>query len=364
VFSTQKIKAYLLKFFTRKKISNFQISNAKKILFLRYDRIGDMIITTPVFRELKRVYPQIEISVLASKSNQLVLKNNPYIKNVYLNHKNNFLSDLWTLFYLRKNNFDVCIEFDHSVIPHAIFRLIVIKPKLVISVEKKGRYGVKGSQLKLYDYYTQKESNSHFRDIWLETLSPFSVQPNSNNYDLFTTHSQNLLAKEFVNQFHNSFLIGINLEGAVKGKKINYEDLERISVSLYQKYKDIQIIILSTPNNFHNVKDHVKGMGLEYVTTSYKTKTILDVSALISHLDFIITPDTSIVHIASNYNKPIVSIHENNNDSYELFAPTSSLNRTIFSSSKKSLEGFSPDLLLIKCIELIDIVRVEVLIQD
>ena len=58
VFST-KMKAYLLRKLTKKHSVDFDIKNAKNILFLRYDRIGDMVITTSVFRELKRVYPHI-----------------------------------------------------------------------------------------------------------------------------------------------------------------------------------------------------------------------------------------------------------------------------------------------------------------
>ena len=57
-------------------------------------------------------------------------------------------------------------------------------------------------------------------------------------------------------------------------------------------------------------------------------------------MDIIITPDTSISHIASAFNTPIVSIHENNQNSYLLFAPTSSLNRTVFSTEKNSLVGY------------------------
>ena len=71
----------------------------------------------------------------------------------------------------------------------------------------------------------------------------------------------------------------------------------------------------------------------------------------------IITPDTSISHISSTYQKPIITIHENNQDSYKLFAPTSLLNRTVFSKSKDSLNGFSSDLLLKYCFELIDLIK-------
>ena len=59
------------------------------------------------------------------------------------------------------------------------------------------------------------------------------------------------------------------------------------------------------------------------------------------NLNIIITPDTSIVHIASTFDKPIVSIHENNMESYQLFSPISSLHRTIFSPLKKGIGGFN-----------------------
>ena len=82
-------------------------------------------------------------------------------------------------------------------------------------------------------------------------------------------------------------------------------------------------------------------MGLPYVFSSYKTKSILDVAALIQNLQLVITPDTSIVHIASAFNVPVVSIHENNNDSYRLFAPKSQYSKTVFSKSLKGIDGYS-----------------------
>jgi len=340
VFLTTEIKAYLLRFFTSKKARNFDIRNVKKVLFFRYDRIGDMVITTPVFRELKLFIPEIKITVLASKTNQSVLSNNPYIDDIFINYKNSFLNDFQTLFRLRKKKFDVCVEFDHSVVPHAILRLKIINPKIVISVAKEGRYGVKGSELKLYDFYTEKKNNLHFRDIWLETLSPLNIRPKSNQYDLFCTNSQIQVAKNFISKFHGKFLIGINLEGAVEGKKIQNTELEQICKGIKQANNNIQIIILTAPNNLQSVSQLVEEIGLEYVVTSYKTKTILDVAALIKNLDIIITPDTSIVHIASAFDKPIVTIHENNQDSFQLFSPTSSLNKTVFSSKDNSINGF------------------------
>lgn len=352
-----KLKSNLLRLLAAEKLANFDIKDAKQVLFLRYDRIGDMVITTPVFRELKLLLPEIKISVLASKVNQPILSNNPYIDNIYVNHKNSFLNDIQTLLKLRKKNFDACIEFDHSVIPHAIFRLRIINPKIIISVAKEGRYGVDGKDLKLYNFYTEKKNNSHFRDIWLETLLPFNIKPKSNHYDLFCTDFQKKIAQNFLSSFPKKFLIGINLEGAVKGKKIADQDLEKICRGLNKAYKNIQIIVLSVPNKYQSYEKKIKKIALDYVVMSYKTDTIMDAAALISKLDLIITPDTSVAHIASTFNKPIVTIHENNKDSYVLFAPTSDLSRTVFSKSKNNLTGFSITLLLSYCFELINLIQ-------
>ena len=82
--SNKKIKAYLLRLLTYKKNTPFDIKKSKRVLILKYDRIGDMIVTTPIFRELKNAYPNISISVLASKVNKDVIRYNPYIdKNIY-----------------------------------------------------------------------------------------------------------------------------------------------------------------------------------------------------------------------------------------------------------------------------------------
>ena len=337
---SRQIKAFILRKLTSKKSHNFDIHKAENVLFLRYDRIGDMVITTPVFREIKLVYPHIKITVIASTANQDVLTNNPYVDNIITNHKNNLLSDLSSLLKLRKQKFDVCIEFDHSVIPHAIIRLKVIKPKKVISVKKDGRYGVDGSELLMYDFYTEKPSNAHFRDIWLATLTPFGVKPKSNVYDLFITDTQQKQAQNFIKQYSSKFLVGINLEGAVKGKKIKFSELWQICQGLHKANNNIQVIILTTPGNLQSIYEKVTESSLDYVVTSYKTDTILDAAALISQLGLIITPDTSIVHIASAFNKPIVTIHENNQDSYQLFTPTSDINKTVFSPKKDTLEGY------------------------
>ncbi len=352
--SDKKIKAYLLRLLTNKKNISFDIKKSKKVLILKYDRIGDMIVITPIFRELKSAYPDISISVLASKENKDVIRYNPYIDKIYTNYKNSILQDLPTLLRLRKKQFDVCIELEHSVIPHAIFRLKIINPKKIISIHKDGRYGVKGSELQLYDYFTEKDKKSHFGKIWLDTLIFFGIKPSSNKYDFFLSNVERDRAKSFVSSVANKIKIGINIEGSFPEKSIQKKELAQICRGLYSHHSNIAIVIFASPNSISKKKKMISELDLDFVIPSYTTGTIIDAAALIEQLDLIITPDTSIVHIASSFDKPVVSIHENNRDSYRLWKPISTLSKTVFAKSSYGLFGYSASDIVDASLEMIN----------
>ena len=156
----------------------------------------------------------------------------------------------------------------------------------------------------------------------------------------------------------NTLKIGINIDAYSINKKIKKVELRQICEGLYRLKHDIRIILMSGPNYRDNLLELVKEISLDFVSPSFKTESILEVSALIEKLDMVITPDTSIVHIASAFNIPVISIHEKNNESFRLWAPTSKLNNTVFSKSDVGLFNYNVDQLLssagdiIKTIEL------------
>ncbi|MDD5044350.1 MAG: glycosyltransferase family 9 protein [Candidatus Omnitrophica bacterium] len=56
----------------------------KTILFIRHDRIGDMVLSTPVFPALKRRFPSARIIVLASTRNKEIIASDPYVDEILL----------------------------------------------------------------------------------------------------------------------------------------------------------------------------------------------------------------------------------------------------------------------------------------
>ena len=76
-----------------------------RILFIQLGRIGDMILSTPVFRAIKEKYPDAEINVIAGRHNYSVISNNPRINKIII-HKKPPVFVLINIFRIRKHFYD------------------------------------------------------------------------------------------------------------------------------------------------------------------------------------------------------------------------------------------------------------------
>jgi len=80
--STRQVLLHLIGFiFIRRKIS-FSPGEIRKMLFIRIDRIGDLVLSTPALKAIKEAYPHTELTVLASPSNAPVVVSNPFVDHI------------------------------------------------------------------------------------------------------------------------------------------------------------------------------------------------------------------------------------------------------------------------------------------
>ena len=103
-------------FFRPQKISAGGIDplDIKRILIVRqHDQLGDMLLSVPAFRGLRKRFSGAEISLVASPVSYSVVKNNPYLDEVILYDKRNFRLNPFTLVGflagLRRRNYDLAI---------------------------------------------------------------------------------------------------------------------------------------------------------------------------------------------------------------------------------------------------------------
>ena len=87
------------------------------------------------------------------------------------------------------------------------------------------------------------------------------------------------------------------------------------------------------PKDLEIISQFIDNKTSEYVIPSYPTESILDVAALIHNVDLVITPDTSLVHMACALEIPLVGVYSNNLESFAAWHPKSENSHVVFSKN-------------------------------
>jgi ADP-heptose:LPS heptosyltransferase len=84
----------------------------KKILVIQTASIGDVILATPVIEKLHLFFPDAQIDLLVKKGIEGLFTGHPFLNNVLIWNKasRKIRNFLWTLYDIRKNQYDVVIN--------------------------------------------------------------------------------------------------------------------------------------------------------------------------------------------------------------------------------------------------------------
>jgi ADP-heptose:LPS heptosyltransferase len=149
---------------------NVDPSSLKRVLFLRPDRLGDMVISLPVFYNLKRRYPHIEIYVLCSPRNRVLIENDLNISGHFLYTKNIF-RDIMTMREIRRLRVDAVVD---MVLRDSVTSLILsqmVSPRAIRIGLNKFDHG----QYYDYNYKLWGANQPHMLDYTLGLLGFFGM---------------------------------------------------------------------------------------------------------------------------------------------------------------------------------------------
>jgi ADP-heptose:LPS heptosyltransferase len=220
-----------------------EIENPKKILFLRNDHIGDMVYSTQIFREVKKIFPNSEISVLASPSNRQIIEKNPYVNNIleidlfWRRGLKGFLDYFKILKRIKKEKFDVGIDLRRSKL-NIIFFLWIPRIKKRASI-----YNINGGKAFLTHpiLYNKKENYiQEVVDLVNESLGiniknfwPQIVNNKEDEKDVEKLREQNDLRKYVV------FAPGATADS----KRWPEEKFDKLIEEFHKKYPNYKIVL-------------------------------------------------------------------------------------------------------------------------
>lgn len=298
-----------------------------KILITLLGRIGDMILLTPTFRLIKDKYPDAQIDIIASRHNSIIPKNNPDINFVYVYDKK-FFNVIRLLYRLRKEYYDFYIDpKDHFSRESYIFSRIV-KSKTKIGFNREGYNNFDIS----VDNSEQNKNLFHSTRI-LKAFKPIGINiPEVLPRPILFEDEQSA-------QYVEKFLHDVPKEKKVALLNISAsKDYRMWQLEKWQKFveefskSNIFFVLSSEPRH----RELLKKLETEN-TQIFRARNFNDIISITLKVDFVITPDTSIVHVASAWNKPTFALYLGYEYLYWWFRPVSVYNRSVLAPEGKDV---------------------------
>lgn len=234
-----------------------------KIIILKRDKLGDLLLTTPMLQLLKKSYPTCKLAVAAPESSAWILKNATFIDQLYsypqpksLNLKSiiSIFSQLFIFLKIRLEHYDVAIAAGGEYSHRAIKRLLWMKAKRTISFVPKNKK-IKGITDPIFELiHTRKKSHESLRII--ELLSPINHSKKKLSIPpVYFTPPLDWLKKArfLLTQHHikNRQFIVFGLGARREKKQASKEQIIATAQYVYKKYQ-MKTILVWTPGSKNN----------------------------------------------------------------------------------------------------------------
>ena len=274
------------------------ISQNSRILFIRLNRIGDALVATPLIKAVKDKF-NCQVHVLASTNNHFIFNNSTLADEVIVFQKGvkNFIS---TVKKLNRLNYDVVVDL-HDDVSSTVSYLIAF-------IESRYKFGLNKSNHKIFTHVVERIDSTKFhvveRLLELSKLFSIAIDNSKTNIVYRFQRESEFVAKSFIenNSLSKKFLIGINISAGSVARFWGVEKYKQL-ISQLSRY-DINLLLLCDENDLKDAQLISNGS-----TSIYFQKKYDSFCAMIANLDLLITPDTSIVHIASAYEVPVFGLY-------------------------------------------------------
>ena len=276
-----------------------------RVLFLRHDRAGDMVVSTGIMRGIAKSHATIILDVLASPANASIVAGADYIREIVVFNKKKLSDYLPTFFRLRRAGYDVVV--DCMVTAPSVTTLL-----LILASGARYRVGIAGRGNDAAFNITvppESRAGAHMVDL-IAALAPafgVSLDENERHPVLHVTDAERRAADDIWGSTPrgDAFRAVINISAGTSER--DWSDARYVAVMkhLHARRPDAVMRVISSPGDADRGHRIARDGGGEYA----RTPSIRDAFALIATSDFVFTPDTSIAHAASALGIPTVAIY-------------------------------------------------------
>lgn len=288
--------------------------NIEKICILMLGLLGDVLMRTPIVKEMKKIYPNARIDVIVDHIGKEVLKNSPYINTIFVidrNKKSKFkyvYNKIATQLFLIKNRYDLMLDLYGGKSSYNMMRLSFAKYQL--GLLRSGRIYTNKSFIK-NNKNLNFNNKYHITNRLFRILEYFDIKIDTldTTPEMYMSESITEKIENYINSFEikNYYILSLGSGGLEK--IISMQKMFELIKYIYQKYDLIPAIVLNPDQEYLRtdlIDNFLKPNNVDFI--KLKLLSIEEVSILIKKSNFIIVPDTGLFHIAVANGTPIFSI--------------------------------------------------------
>jgi heptosyltransferase-2 len=273
------------------------MNNYKKILVLQTAFLGDVILSTPLIRALRQLYPNSHLDVLTIPETGIIFRANPYINEIIYFHKRSIfkkvISFISLVFKIRQKKYDLAISIQSSMTSSFLLLFGRIPERLGFTRQKF---------LILSVHHTK---GLHKIQKILRLMEPLTDQKFDMQTEIFWTEMEEKKSKQILDKFQNKNkqVIGI-APGSIWSTKRWIKESYLELVKLLEK-NNFQIVLIGGKEDFELCNFIKNDSNAINASGSF---SILESAALIEKLDLLITNDSAPLHIANAVKTDVIAI--------------------------------------------------------
>jgi heptosyltransferase-2 len=269
----------------------------KKIIIVQTAFIGDVVLTTALIRETKKLFPYSEIDVIVLPQTSHVLENNPYLSRIIKFDKRNerITSFFKTLAHIKRTKYDL------ALIPHGSFTttLLVflgrVKKRYIIT---KNFWGIWLNKRVLTDRTKHKIVRIN------RLLSPFTEIIPAIDTELFPSEKDRTIAYKIISLVDPTKLLIAVAPGSVWATKCWPKEYYAELIGYLEEYATFIFIGSKEENSL--CQEIIDNSSASCINSAGKT-TLLQSAAIIEKCDLIFCNDSGAMHIANAMRTRVIS---------------------------------------------------------
>jgi ADP-heptose:LPS heptosyltransferase len=264
-----------------------------KFLVVRFSSIGDIVLTSPVIRCLKKQVENAEVYYLTKSCYADIVSSNSYIDKVFFLERdfNNLIKKL------KAEEIDYIIDLHRNI---RTLRLKIALRKLSFSVNK-----INFRKWMLVNFRMNKLPATHIVDRYLETTKAFSVKNDGEGLDYFIPDTDRIDSPYNSENGLIDYMVLV-AGGGHYTKQIPVNQIVKIIDQI-----EMPVVLLGGTDDIQKATVIEEKVTYKKVINLVGKLTINQSASVIDQAKLVITPDTGLMHIASALKKDIFSVWGN-----------------------------------------------------